>query len=168
MTRPDRDEEFTDFVERSSTKLLRYCHLLTGSAADADDLLQASLLKTYQHWGRIREPAAAERYCKQIITRTNVSNWRKIGRREQPAELLADRSVEAVDVGPRDEMWRALNGIGERQRTVLVLRYYEDLTEAEIADWMGTSLGTVKSQLHRGLANLRAQLATQNLEGAAS
>ncbi|HIW30359.1 MAG TPA: SigE family RNA polymerase sigma factor [Candidatus Luteococcus avicola] len=168
MTRPDTDEEFIDFVERSSTRLLRYCHLLTGSSADADDPLQASLLKIYEHWGRINEPAAAERYCKQIITRTNITNWRRVGRREHPSDQLADRRVEAVDVGPRDEMWRALQGLGERQRTVLVLRFYEDLAEAESAEFMGTSLGTVKSQLHRGLANLRAELANQNMEGAAS
>lgn len=65
-------------------------------------------------------------------------------------------------------MWRALHRLGERPRTVLVLRSYEDLPEADIAVWMGTSLGTVKSQLHRGLANLRAELATVPVEGAAS
>lgn len=126
------------------------------------------LLKTYQSWGRIREPAAAVGYCKQVITRTHVSTWRKVGSHERPTDQLVDRGLEPFDPGPRDEMWRALHRLGERPRTVLVLRSYEDLPEADIAVWMGTSLGTVKSQLHRGLANLRAELATVPVEGAAS
>lgn len=153
--RTARDEEFTTFVEDHSTRLLRYCLLLTGNRHDADDLLQASLLKAYQHWDRIDDPQHATGYLRTVITRTHVSSWRKTGRREQVSDQLPEVAVEASDPGPRDAMWRALAGLGERQRTVLVLRFYEDQTEQAIADAMGTSLGTVKSQLSRGLANLR-------------
>lgn len=165
MNRSEVDEQFTEFVEEHSTKLLRYCHLLTGNAVDADDLLQASLLKTYLSWARITDLAAAPGYCKQVITRTHISNWRKVGRRELPTETGLDRSVHDADGAERDAMWRALQTLGERQRTVVVLRFYEDLTEADIAAWMGTSVGTVKSQLSRGLAHLRAEIANQT-EGA--
>lgn len=159
MARPrDRDEEFTAFVAVSSTRLLRLCHLLTGSACDADDLLQASLLKTYLNWGRIRDVEAAEGYARRVIARTHVSIWRKSGRRELPSDQIELPSVAAADLSERDEMWRALQQLGERQRTVLVLRFYEDLTEAQIADAMGTTVGTVKSQLSRGLDNLRPVL----------
>ena len=164
-----RDEEFTAFVEQSSTRLLRYCYLLTGNQADADDLLQASLLKAYQAWERIDEPAAAECYTKQIAARHHVSTWRKVGRRERVTDVLPEPepAPPGMDVGERAEMWKALAALGERQRTVLVLRFYEDLTEADIAQAMGTSVGTVKSQLHRGLARLRVQLAASDtLEGA--
>lgn len=164
-----RDEDFTVFVEQCSTRLLRYCYLLTGNQADADDLLQASLLKTYQTWDRIRQPAAAERYTKQIAARQHVSTWRTVGRRERPTDVLPepDPVPAGLDLGEKAEMWQALQGLGERQRTVVVLRYFEDLTEADIAHAMGTSVGTVKSQLHRGLAHLRAELAANAaLEGA--
>lgn len=156
-----RDEEFTAFVEQSSTRLLRYCYLLTGNQADADDLLQASMLKAYQSWERIEQPAAAERYTKQIAARTHVSTWRKVGSRERLVDVLPEPEPVAVglDAAERSELWESLKGLGQRQRTVLVLRFHEDLTEADIARVMGTSVGTVKSQLHRGLAHLRAELA---------
>lgn len=151
----ERDEAFTAFVADRGPRLLRYCLLLTGSQADAEDLLQASLLKAYLHWSRINEPAAAEAYVRSIITRTHVSTWRKVGRHERPSDQPPERPVAPVDVESADEILRGLERLGERQRAVVVLRFYEDQTEKEIARLMGTSIGTVKSQLSRGLANLR-------------
>lgn len=151
----EHDEAFTVFVADRGPRLLRYCLLLTGSQADAEDLLQASLLKAYLHWSRINEPAAAEAYVRSIITRTHVSTWRKVGRHERPSDQPPERPVPPVDVESADEILRGLERLGERQRAVVVLRFYEDQTEKEIARLMGTSVGTVKSQLSRGLANLR-------------
>lgn len=162
----DRDAEFTHFVTAHSTALLRYCHLLTGNASDADDLLQAALLKAYLNWHRIERPEAALRYTKQIITRHHVSLWRTVGRRERATDQLPEVAVVDEVVDEREALWRALQKLGERQRTVIVLRFYEDLTEPQIAQLMGTSLGTVKSQLHRALANLRPLVGDLALDGA--
>lgn len=152
-----RDASFSTFVEQSSARLLRYGYLLTGGKAEAEDLLQQSLLKVYLAWRRI-DPAAAEAYTKTTMARQLIS-WR---RRRAATEIvtadLPETPLDDPDVLARDELWRLLATLGPRQRAVLVLRFYEDLTEPQIADTLGISVGTVKSQLSRGLARLRQQM----------
>lgn len=162
MTRPagpsSRDEEFTAFVARTGTALRRYAYVLTGDHGLADDLLQASLIKVYLSWDKVADEAARSAYARRIMTRTQVSWWRRPARRESAAERLPEQALPGGtdQVEDRDQVWRLLSTLPPRQRAVVVLRFYEDLAEADIADVLGCSVGSVKSQLSRGLARLRA------------
>lgn len=160
------EAEFSAFVRASGARLHRYAYLLTGDRAEAEDLVQTSLAKVYLAWGRMDDTSAAERYTRTTIVRTHTSWWRRLGRRQEFAVANVPETEHTAldDVETREMMWAALARLGVRQRTALVLRYYHDLTEADIAETMGCSVGTVKSQLARGLANLRAHLGDAALE----
>lgn len=155
------DAEYADFVRARGTALLRTAHLLAATPAQAEDLLQISLTKTYLAWTRLRDPAAAEAYTRRVLANTSISWWRqKLNRLERPTEVLPDRGVEhpAADLAERAAMMDALRRISPQQRAVLVLRYYEDMSEAQIAATLGLSTGSVKSHASRGLARLRSLL----------
>jgi len=151
---------FEEFVQGSSPRLFRTALLLTGhDRAAAEDLLQIALERAYRHWARICRSEEPERYVRRILANASHDRWRRAARhRERPihpgdADRVADDHAGAV--ADRDLLMRALAGLPKRQRTVLVLRYYSDLSEQEIADVLGCSVGTVKSQASRGLARLR-------------
>ena len=151
---------FEEFVQGSSPRLFRTALLLTGhDRAAAEDLLQVALERAYRHWARICRSEEPERYVRRILANASHDRWRRVTRhRERPirpgdAGQVADDHAAAV--ADRDLLMRALAGLPKRQRTVLVLRYYSDLSELEIADVLGCSVGTVKSQASRGLARLR-------------
>jgi RNA polymerase sigma-70 factor (sigma-E family) len=147
--------EFDGFVTARSQVLLRTAYLLTRDWASAEDLLQTALTKCWFAWARIE--GTPEAYVRRVIATTYATWWRRRWRGEQPTAELPDRGepdrTGAVD--SRDELWRALGTLSRRQRAVLVLRYYEDLTEAETAAALGISVGTVKSATSRALAALR-------------
>lgn len=154
---PLEDEAFRDFVAARGHALLRTAYLLTGDQQLAEDLVQTALEKTLPHWGSIRAAAAAESYVRRTMYRENVSRWR---RRRVTELLMVDvpeprRAPERDGVEDRLALREALMALGRRQRTVVVLRYFEDLTEQQVADLLGLSVGTVKSQGHRALAHLR-------------
>jgi RNA polymerase sigma-70 factor (ECF subfamily) len=155
------DSEYADFVRARGTALLRTAHLLTTNPAQAEDLLQISLTKTYLAWTRLRDPAAAEAYTRRVLANASISWWRqKRNRLEQPTEVLPDPGVEhpASALAERAAMMDALRQLSPQQRAVLVLRFYEDQSEAQIAATLGLSSGTVKSHAARGLARLRLLL----------
>jgi RNA polymerase sigma-70 factor (sigma-E family) len=159
-------EGFNEFVVQRSTRLLRTAYLLTQDWALAEDLLQSSLVKAWSAWLRI--DGDPEPYVRRILVNTHNSWWRRRWRTELPSGELPEPPPAADAQGAldeRDQLWAALRRLPDRQRTVLVLRYFEDLSEAEIADTMGCSLGTVKSQASRALAKLRLD-ATLTPEGA--
>ena len=151
---------FEEFVYARSGSLLRTALLLTGqNQAEAEDLLQLALERAYRHWPRVCRSGEPERYVRGILANASADRWRRLARRaerplpatgEDPA--LPDHSVAVAD---RDYLLRALAALPPRQRAVLVLRYFDDLSEAETAHMLGCSLGTVKSQAARGLARLR-------------
>ena len=149
---------FEDFVRARSAALFRTALLLTGQhRAEAEDLLQGALERAYRHWGRVCRSGDPERYVRCILANAATGRWRRLGRRPEYA-LPADRPAvgdHASDIAERDFLLRALAGLPPRQRAVLVLRYFCDLPEAEIADALGCSAGTVKSQASRGMARLR-------------
>ncbi|MDX2649750.1 SigE family RNA polymerase sigma factor [Streptomyces sp. PA03-1a] len=153
-------ENFRDFVESRSSALLKTAVLLSGGDRHAaEDLLQNALIKAAGRWHRIEEPEA---YVRQVLYRQQVSRWRlKWPRRElSVAEPLESAVLHGADDGPgaadlRIVMRAALARLTARQRTVLVLRYFEDLPEAEVAGLLGCSVGTVRSTTHRSLARLR-------------
>jgi RNA polymerase sigma-70 factor (sigma-E family) len=153
-----RDDEVRDFVAARGHALLRTAYLLTGDQQLAEDLVQGALEKVVAHWGAIRVAEAAESYVRRTMYRDQVSLWR----RRRVAEVLSftlpepQRPPDSRDpVEDRMVLRQALMRLGRRQRTVIVLRYFEDLTEQQVADLLGISVGTVKSQAHKALTRLR-------------
>ncbi|GGJ95093.1 RNA polymerase sigma factor [Pilimelia anulata] len=157
---PADEERFREFVAARSGALLRSAYLLVGDRGRAEDLVQTALVKTYAAGPRSRDTGALEAQVRRTMVTTATSWWRGRRYREQPvpdapAAVVPD-AVEAV--AERDALWRELLRLPVKQRAVLVLRYYEGLTEAEIADVLQVSRGTVKSHASRAIAALRAKL----------
>ncbi|WP_329481332.1 SigE family RNA polymerase sigma factor [Kribbella sp. NBC_01510] len=154
---PGRDHEFAEFVDGRFTALQRFGYLLTGEWHLAEDLVQTSLTKVWFHRNSLRSSNALESYTRTVMVNTSTQWWRRKWRGETPTEQLpephAREQYGAVD--DRDLLLRALAELPRRTRATLVLRYFEDLPEAEIAQIMGCSIGTVKSTVSRGLAKLR-------------
>ena len=154
---PGRDHEFAGFVDGRFTALQRFGYLLTGEWHLAEDLVQTSLTKVWFHRNSLRSSNALESYTRTVMVNTSTQWWRRKWRGETPTEQLpephAREQYGAVD--DRDLLLRALAELPRRTRAALVLRYFEDLPEAEIAHIMGCSIGTVKSTVSRGLAKLR-------------
>jgi RNA polymerase sigma-70 factor (ECF subfamily) len=162
------DIEFRQFVAARSAALLRTGYLLVGDWAYAEDLLQMTLTKTYLAWRRLGEIEAVEAYTRRVLVTTATSWWRRRWHGERPTEILPDRpSADQVDEHiERQTLWRHVRALPPRQRAVLVLRFYEDLTESETARVLGVTVGTVKSQCARALASLRARLGEDGFEPA--
>lgn len=161
----DADEEsFEEFVRGRSPALLRTAYLLTGDWGHAEDLLQVVLTATYRHWRRVSADAP-EAYVRRALVNQHISRWRRRRFTERPLDSapppVARDDVAGVD--RQDEVWRALRNVSPTQRAVLVLRYYEGLSEAEIAAELGCAPGSVKAHASRGLATLRLTLARQRL-----
>lgn len=153
---------FRDFVEARWQALVRIAYLLVGDHGYAEDLVQVALVRTHRNWHRIRRSDAPEAYVRKVLVNLASSHWRRLWRRvEHPAAHLPDRATPdpTTDADQRDELWSALSALPPRMRAVLVLRYFADMSEAEIAAALGCSAGTVKSQASRGLARLRASYA---------
>jgi RNA polymerase sigma-70 factor (sigma-E family) len=151
-------EDFRSYVAARSPALLRTAYALTGNRADAEDLLQTALAKTYLSWERIREREALDGYVRRVMVNTQTSWWRRRKVDERPTGELPERPTgrdAAADLDLHDALWTALGTLPKRQRAMVVLRYYEDLSEAETAAVMGVSVGTVKSATSRALTRLR-------------
>jgi RNA polymerase sigma-70 factor (sigma-E family) len=152
------DDSFRGFVAARQHALLRTAFLLTADQGLAEDLVQTALEKTLRRWSVGGEPASLEAYVRRVMYREQVSRWRRRRVVEVPAAELPEWRLDSGgDDAVEDHLvlQRALQQLGRRQRAVLVLRYFEDLSEQQVADVLGISLGTVKSQAHRGLARLR-------------
>lgn len=145
--------DFEQFVLARSGALLRTAYLLTGSEQDAEDLVQTALLKAVPRWGRVREH---EPYVRRILVHESVSRWRRRRWRETSTERLPELAAAGPDVDGRLVLRQALGWLAPRQRAVIVLRYFDDLTEVQTAEALGISVGTVKSQSRDALARLRA------------
>lgn len=147
--------EFTEFVAARTPALLRTAYLLTGDWAAGEDLLQTTLEQCWRRWGRLGEHP--EPYVRQAMLRTFLS-WR---RRRWTGETPTEELPEVVAADPmsaydeREQLWRALQRLPRRQRAVIVLRYFDDLSEQETAAVLGVAVGTVKSQSSKALAALR-------------
>jgi RNA polymerase sigma-70 factor (sigma-E family) len=152
------DREFQDFVAARGPALLRTAYVLTGDQQLSEDLVQISLEKALRHRSMIKVASATEGYVRRIMYRENVSIWRHRRGREllmsEPPEKRGPTAL-ADPVEDRLMMREALMRLGARQRTVLVLRFYEDLTEEQVASTMGVTVGTVKSQTAKALDRLR-------------
>jgi RNA polymerase sigma-70 factor (sigma-E family) len=156
-------DEFHDFVAARRPALLRAAMLLTADRADAEDLLQSALTKTYLAWGRINDRSALDGYVRRAMVNINISWWRRRKLEEYPTDELPDLPIadhtRRSDL--RDGLERILGRLPARQRAAVVLRYYEDLSETEIAETLGVSVGTVKSTVSRAMAKLREEAARE-------
>jgi RNA polymerase sigma-70 factor (sigma-E family) len=154
---------FDEYADAVWPALYRYAYLLAGNHADAEDLAQQTLEKALSNWRRVRTADRPEAYLRRILTNTYISSVRPKSRR---LELLTDSPPERGGVPPgieeRASMWPLIVALPPRQRTVVVLRYYEDLSEHEIAEVMGCSAGNVKSTAHHALKALRAALGDED------
>lgn len=153
------DERFRVFVRQQWNPLLRTAYLLTGDRGLAEDLVQSALEKTHRRWGRIRRQDAPEVYVRRVMVNTATSWWRR--RRPVEVPLLASDATPVADayaqVEQRQQLVAALRRLPPRTQAILVLRYFEDLSEVDTARVLGCSVGAVKSQASRGLARLRSQ-----------
>jgi RNA polymerase sigma-70 factor (sigma-E family) len=157
-TRPeDSDGAFCEYVSARGTALLRMAFMLTGNKQDAEDLVQAALAKTYLAWAKIQDRAALDHYVRRAMVNTHISWWRRRKLEEYPTDELPDQAVDDhAGASDRAEVVRrALDRLPERMRAAVMLRYFEDMTEPEIATALGISLGTVKSTVSRAVAKLR-------------
>lgn len=160
------DPSFEMFVEDRSTALLRTAYLLTGDRGHAEDLLQTALLRTARHWPRARD--APEAYARQVLVNLSRDRIRSLFRRPREAPMPPDPdTLHAIDAGyeqvtERRVMLRALARLPVRQRQVVILRFYEDMSVEQTAELLGFSAGTVKSHTSRAIARLRELLANHD------
>jgi RNA polymerase sigma-70 factor (sigma-E family) len=166
-------DSFNDFVVNRGQALLRFAYLLTGDRHLAEDLVQEVLARVHQRWERIERNEGAEFYVRTALVRQHISWWRRMSfRNERPVAEVPDttdrRSAEQT-LAARAEIWQLLATLPRRQRAVLVLRFYEDLPDDEIATLLGCSAINVRVLASRALARLRATLVrptvTTNIEG---
>jgi RNA polymerase sigma-70 factor (sigma-E family) len=155
--KPDTDADFAEYLAARQPRLMRTAYLISGDADLAEDLVQTALAKLYLAWDRVGVLEHRDAYVRRMIINEHASWWRRRKRRPETAtDSLPERPREdSYDDGTRAEIWAFVQTLPARQRAVVVLRYYEQLTEAEIADVLGISPGTVKSQCSRALAALR-------------
>jgi RNA polymerase sigma-70 factor (sigma-E family) len=161
-----RGDDFDDFVRGTSTRLLRTAVLLTGDRIAAEDLVQEVYERIYVRWRWIR--GAPEAYARKALANLIANRWRQRGRKPEVAltEHHDRPTPDGTDrLADRDQLLTALQELPPRQRAVIVLRYYEDLTERQTAEALGCSVGTVKSQTSRGLDRLRTLAEPAILEG---
>lgn len=146
---------YDEFVAAQSPRLLRVAYLLTRDWGEAEDLLQTALMKAWFAWPRL--DGAPDAYVRKIIATTFISWRRRLWIREVSYGDLPDTAVAdgTAAVDERSRLWPAIGRLPARQRAVLVLRFFEDMTEAQVADTLGCTVGTVKSQTSKALARLR-------------
>ena len=156
-----RDAAFTDYLQARQPSLLRTAYLLTGDRHQAEDVLQTSLAKLYLAWDKVNDRDSVDAYVRRIMVNENNSLWRRgWKKREYATEVLPEGAphVDTYDEGRSAALWHVVRTLPPKARAVVVLRYYEQLSEAETADVLGISVGTVKSQCSRAVAALRERV----------
>ncbi|MFF3563364.1 SigE family RNA polymerase sigma factor [Streptomyces sp. NPDC002574] len=156
----DHEAEFQGYVRARWAQLVRTAYLLTGDRHHAEDLAQTALAKAYRSWRRIQRRDNPDAYVRRILITCNKDRFRK----KRVPERLVDMPPDGAGADPtarvaqRQVLLAALGELPSRQRAVVVLRYWDDLSETEVAESLGCSVGTVKSQAAKGLAKLRVRL----------
>jgi RNA polymerase sigma-70 factor (sigma-E family) len=154
----EQQADFEAFVASRGAALLRFAFMLTHDRGRAEDLVQEALVKVHRRWGRVVAAEQPEAYVRGIVTHEFLSWRRRCSSGETPG-VIPSKPVQdpSAAVDERDAVWRALAVLPPRQRAVLVLRFYEDMPDAQIASVLECAVGTVASLASRGLATLRAQ-----------
>ena len=153
----DRDADFSAYMAARQASLMRTAYLLSGDRHTAEDLVQTAFAKLYLSWDKVRDQGSVDGYVRRILVNEHNSLWRRAWkRRELASDTVPDRPHhDEYDGGAGRELWELVKTLPNKARAVVVLRYYEELSEAETADALGISVGTVKSQASRALASLR-------------
>ncbi|MFE7929714.1 SigE family RNA polymerase sigma factor [Streptomyces sp. NPDC057456] len=154
----EQEDRFQEFVRARWSRLVRTAYLLTGDVHHAEDLTQTALAKAYRSWRRISRSDNPEAYVRRMLVSCNSDRFRKRRVTEALTAAPPERAGRDEGAGRVEERGSLLAGLAQlppKQRAVVVLRYWEDLSEAEVADVLGCSPGTVKSQASKGLAKLR-------------
>lgn len=160
------EAEFHEFVVARWPRLVRTAYLLTGDRHHAEDLAQATLARTFQSWSRVRAAESPDAYVHRIMVRCNASRFRKRRVIEHLGDLPERGMSDATEqIDQRRALVAALQDLTKKQRCIVVLRFWSDLTEVETAQVLGCSVGTVKSQTHRALAKLRLHPALRTAAG---
>ncbi len=159
------DEEFDAFMRGRWPATVRLAYALTGDAGHAEDLAQAAFARAYASWGRVQRAGDPDAYVRRIVINTHRGLFRKHRVAEELRGDLAD-TIGGQQRGPEEgqALLDALRALGPRQRAVVVLRYWLDLSEAETAAALNCSVGTVKSQASRALATLRKSAAIRDAD----
>jgi RNA polymerase sigma-70 factor (sigma-E family) len=156
---------FTEFVHAHTASLFRTAYLMTGDYQRAEDVLQVALVRVYQHWPRVDKMDQPAAYARRVVVNQAVSWWRRRSSHESltlSVEPVWDGRVD--DVAEHERVWTAVLSLPRRQRAVTVLRYYEDMTEAQIAETLGMAPGTVKSHCHAAIRRLAELLDEPTVE----
>ena len=154
---------YEEFADSRLDALLRYALMLTGDPHTAQDLVQETMVRVQLNWRRVDRSDSPDGYVRRILTNQFIDlrrgSWlQRVLLRAEPDEVQAVRADHAAETVERDRMWSLLSRLPRRQRAAIVLRYYEDLPDAEIAEALGCAVGTVRSSISRALATLRAEL----------
>jgi RNA polymerase sigma-70 factor (sigma-E family) len=162
----DGQRRFAAWSAAQAPSLHRFAYLMCGDWHDAEDLVQESLARAALHWSRIERAEHPDAYVRTILVNQCRSMWRRPWSRAVPSAERADRAVpDATEsIATRSEVMQALRLLPVRQRATVVLRYYEELSEAETAAVLGCSVGTVKNQTHKALRTLRETMAKEALQ----
>ncbi|GAA1066166.1 SigE family RNA polymerase sigma factor [Streptomyces asiaticus] len=152
--------EFEEYVRSRHDALLRTARRLIADPFDAQDLLQTALARTYDRWAGIADKQLADAYLRRVMINTRTEWWRARKLREVPTEQLPDTSIEddTEQHADRALLMEVMRALSPKQRSVVLLRYWEQMSTEETAVALGVSAGTVKSTLHRTLARLREEL----------
>ncbi|EWT02642.1 RNA polymerase subunit sigma-70 [Intrasporangium oryzae NRRL B-24470] len=159
MGNPEREADFTAYVQARQRHLARFAYLLTGDTHSAEDLVQSALAKVYRKWDSIHDSPDA--YVRQVIVNEHRSWWRRTWRHQEVtgSDLITYADPPApADEHPDNDLRTLVRSLPRQQRAAIVLRYYEDLTEAQTAAVLGCSVGTVKSHTSRALKALRTTM----------
>ncbi|MGA8246664.1 MAG: SigE family RNA polymerase sigma factor [Nocardioides sp.] len=158
--RNSKDADFAAYLAARQPGLLRTAYLLTGNRHDAEDLTQTAFAKLYLSWDKVRDRGSIDGYVRRILVNEHNSLWRRAWKRREHAQdhTTFDEPVhDEYDEGLGSALWDLVQTLPRKARAVVVLRYYEELSEAETAAVLGISTGTVKSQTSRALATLRTR-----------
>jgi RNA polymerase sigma-70 factor (sigma-E family) len=158
--------EFEEYVRTRHNALLRSARRLVHDPLDAQDLLQTALARTYRRWDRIADKQLADAYLRRVMINTRTEWWRARKLPELPTEQLPDASIEDSTKQHADRalLMDIMKTLAPQQRSVVVLRHWEQMSTQETAAALGMSAGTVKSTLHRALARLRQELERRDLD----
>ena len=168
--RQSDDDRFTEFVRANTASLFRTAYLMTGDYQRAEDVLQGAFVRVYQHWTRVERMGQPAGYARKVVVNQSVSWWRRRSSHESLLTTIDEPTWDGHvdDVAEHERVWRAVLSLPRRQRAVTVLRYYEDMTEAQIAETLDMAPGTVKSHSHAAVRRLAELLGDPIIEPAQS
>jgi RNA polymerase sigma-70 factor (sigma-E family) len=157
----EREADFSAYVRARQKAFARFAYLLTGDPYSAEDLVQSALAKVYARWDHISAVESPDAYVRKVMVNEHTTWWRRTWRHRErtDSELIRIMDPASVDAQRHDsDLWTHVRSLAPQQRAAVVLRYYEDLTEAQTAEILGCSVGTVKSHTSRAIRSLRSTM----------